>query len=155
MIFIDLDGVCADFDEAILRTYGVNLKGTSKYVGSAQEVPVSIDFSELGHDFYSNLPVIEGTLEAISRMPAKYMFLTGTCTNPGCYSGKFQWLSKLFGDNTIARDKLILCGSESKKLLAGRGRILIDDRIRNIVEWEEAGGIGILHTDWKSTLEVL
>lgn len=31
--------------------------------------------------------------------------------------------------------------------------VLIDDRIRNIVQWEEQGGIGILHTNPYVTLE--
>ncbi len=34
----------------------------------------------------------------------------------------------------------------------GSSNLLIDDYIKNIKEWETAGGIGIIHTDTGKTL---
>ena len=35
------------------------------------------------------------------------------------------------------------------------GNVLIDDRPKNIEAWEAAGGIGIIHTSAKETIEKL
>ena len=35
------------------------------------------------------------------------------------------------------------------------GNVLIDDRPKNIEAWENAGGIGILHTSAKETINKL
>ena len=45
--------------------------------------------------------------------------------------------------------------AESKKNYARKDAILIDDRISNINDWNNAGGIGILHTSTSSTLTKL
>jgi hypothetical protein len=45
--------------------------------------------------------------------------------------------------------------SASKQNYAGSNRILIDDLESNIKEWEEKGGIGILHKNAITTLKIL
>jgi len=67
--------------------------------------------------------------------------------------GKVQWLSKELG-NQYAKNA-ILCFRPEKSLQSGSSRVLIDDNSENIHEWEEAGGIGILHEDTKSTIQNL
>jgi hypothetical protein len=48
---------------------------------------------------------------------------------------------------------------EAKKAFAktkdGRPNVLIDDYIKNIKEWESAGGMGIRHTNVSKTLAEL
>ena len=48
---------------------------------------------------------------------------------------------------------LIICRAMDKHLLARPNHILIDDRQKNVDEWNAAGGIGILHTgDYADTM---
>ena len=59
--------------------------------------------------------------------------------------GKKAWLSK----NAKPTGKIHLVQRADKKKYAtsnGKPNILIDDYIKNIKEWESAGGIGIHHT---------
>lgn len=63
-------------------------------------------------------------------------------------SGKLQWVSKNIPGTTL------ICIRE-KFLYAERDAILIDDMEKNIVAWNDQGGIGILHTNTASTEEKL
>ena len=51
--------------------------------------------------------------------------------------------------------KLNLAYSHNKQKYAAPSHILIDDRKDNIEDWESQGGIGILHTSAKETIECL
>jgi len=51
--------------------------------------------------------------------------------------------------------KLNLAYSHNKQKYAAPSHILIDDRKDNIEQWESKGGIGILHTSAKETIECL
>ena len=42
-----------------------------------------------------------------------------------------------------------------KAAYAFEGSVLIDDRQNNTDAWNEAGGIGIVHTSAKNTIEIL
>jgi hypothetical protein len=55
----------------------------------------------------------------------------------------------------IPGTKLILRYASQKQELAEPNAILIDDRIKNIEQWESAGGIGILHTSAADTISQL
>jgi hypothetical protein len=46
-------------------------------------------------------------------------------------------------------------GKKLKKNFATPTSILIDDTESNIDDWIGAGGIGILHKDWGTTLQIL
>ena len=74
-------------------------------------------------------------------------FLTGPIPLSDCFKGKAEWIMDFLPKRgRWALQDLIICPSKDKRFLAGPTRILIDDRISNIKEWEEAGGIGIHHT---------
>ena len=51
--------------------------------------------------------------------------------------------------------KLNLEYSRSKHKYAAPNHVLIDDREDIIKDWEDKGGIGILHTSTKNTIECL
>jgi len=68
--------------------------------------------------------------------------------------GKRQWLRKNVGEN-FATTAIIVNGAIFKQRYSGKNKILIDDVIRNINQWEEKGGIGIHHTNTRKTLEIL
>ena len=58
----------------------------------------------------------------------------------------------------IPKQRINLVLRQEKKDYAvtdGIQNILIDDYIKNIREWEQAGGIGIHHTDVKRTINTI
>ena len=83
------------------------------------------------------------------------------CINYGCNSfcherkrspktGKIKWV-----EQNIPGTPLLLKSAELKQLYASSNSILIDDRADNIQRWNEAGGIGILHTSAADSIQQL
>ncbi len=64
--------------------------------------------------------------------------------------GKRVWVKR-----ELPGTKLILRYASQKQEYASPTSILIDDRQKNIDQWEAAGGIGILHTSTANTIEQL
>lgn len=69
-----------------------------------------------------------------------------------CESDKLVWVKKNFGELKF------FCDVEKQNYvgrLPGALQILIDDREKNIKDWEEAGGIAILHVSAADTIDKL
>ena len=62
---------------------------------------------------------------------------------------------RIWKKRNMPATKMILAYAKDKKNYANSTSILIDDREENINQWEEAGGIGILHTSASSTIAQL
>lgn len=74
--------------------------------------------------------------------------------DPNCRPGKKHWLQK----NAKPKGEVHLVERAAKQKFAttnGKPNILIDDYIKNIKEWEAAGGIGIHHTNPSSSISQL
>ena len=69
--------------------------------------------------------------------------------------GKMQWLQK---NTRVKRSDIHLVLRDKKVKFAqtkDKPNILIDDYIKNIREWESAGGIGITHKSVRNTISEL
>ena len=146
LIFLDLDGVLADF--------GNHAQSENKIKPDGK-----IDWDALDYTWWVTMPAYKGAREFYDETLklGVVRFLTGPVLNESCYAGKAHWVQDFVPERgkDILED-LIICGSENKFLVAAQGRILVDDRASNIKEWIEAGGIGILHTgDFKDTMKKL
>ena len=80
----------------------------------------------------------------------KPILLSAPSRNNESRLGKRVWAKR-----NLPGVKLILAFADNKKNYANENSILIDDREKNINQWKEAGGIGILHTDAASTIAQL
>ena len=65
---------------------------------------------------------------------------------------KNEWIKRYVDPGVVVT--CTMSGSQ-KAAFAYEGSVLIDDRKKNIDAWESAGGIGILHTSAKETIETL
>ncbi len=76
-------------------------------------------------------------------------------TDPNSRPGKLKWLKLNFQFSDSERIHLTDRRRDKQKFATTNGvaNILIDDYRKNITEWEEAGGIGILHTNVDETIE--
>lgn len=158
-LFLDMDGVLCDFATAAFdaceqkfnpMTYPKGEWELSKaWGGTEKDMWQCID--DNGSPFWENLtkyPWAE-TLLALSNtvtiLSSPYWF-------PSCHYGKAAWHE----DNIGREIELILC--KSKHLLAGPGRVLIDDNNKNCERWQAAGGYAILfpavwNSGWRHALE--
>lgn len=154
ILYIDMDGVIADFDKAMNRIApnlplgdGPDYDVRSKMV---DEIVTPLD------QFFQELEPIEGAIEAVELLKDKYdvYFLsTPMSAVPHSYMGKRVWIKEHFGE--WANKKLIL--THRKDLCIGH--ILIDDRTRNGAA-EFRGklmqfGEGKAYPNWKSVLKEL
>lgn len=139
-IFVDMDGVLSDFDSHA-KTHGkFDDAGSPKW-------------DEMDFHWWFTMPAFENmkAFYAALKEIGNTSFLTGPSVSPLCHHGKAAWIESQW--NKWALSELIICPSSRKYYLSAPGRILIDDRIRNIEEWNAAGGAGILHKgDYADTL---
>ncbi len=144
--FVDLDGVLTDFEKKLAETLGKKLdrewdfgndpKVWAKIDDAGEEFWVTMEWMPDGHELWDYIKDFKPTV------------LTSPSRHPTSKSGKKIWLKEnLPGVPAIIDSK--------KEEYAKDGYILIDDREKNIKKWEEAGGIGVLHKDTKSTIKKL
>jgi len=147
-VFCDMDGVLVDFNKGYHKLTGIQLDDTY-HTSSEFWDPIN----EKGQEFWSELEwtedgkelwdYISKTLPVVLSAPSRNGF--------GSRKGKVEWCDRELPKGV----KLILAYSKHKKKHSGKNRILIDDRKSNIDDWIKSGGIGILHTSTKNTIEEL
>ena len=152
-IFIDMDGVLVDFLAGVSDMLGRPLTsddyGHSEYDERKEELtnkrlfrnlPPMVDYHELiGYVKHTGLPwEILTAAGAINRNIVVY--------------DKNEWIKRYVDPGVVVT--CTMTGSQ-KAAFAFEGSVLIDDRQKNIEAWENAGGIGILHTSAKETIEAL
>lgn len=145
-IFLDIDGVVADFD-AHATAHG-------KYDDKGQPKWDTLDLA-----WWKSMPAFNGArafYDALAKQ-APVKFLTAPVPSTDCFTGKAEWVQGFLPERgKFALLDLIICHSKAKQFLAAPRNILIDDRQKNIDEWQAAGGIGILHDgDFAKTLQKL
>ena len=145
IIYVDLDGVVADFDKGKLEH---PLGGVTPYIGRPDKLP----------GVYENLAPIPNAIESVNKLLNDtnfevYFLSTAPWDNPEAWMHKRLWVAKYF-DEKLIRKRLIL--SHHKQLLIGD--YLIDDRRFNGAsefegEWIHFGSEQF--SDWKSVLDYL
>ena len=141
-IFLDLDGVLADFQRHAEQQNKISSDGKIKR-------------EELDYNWWVTIPSCEGAREfydAVQKMGI-VKFLTGPMLNEECFSGKARWVQNFVPEKGkfILHD-LIICSSKDKAYLARAQHILVDDRAENIRAWEEARNAARATIRWKFTV---
>lgn len=149
MIYIDLDGVMADFYGAV-----ESLTGSKEYSKDIWKVIEKED------NFFYNLKRCEGAWRLISYLESLYIkgeFLTALPLPTGklwqAQKDKVDWVR-----STLQVNWQVNCVQDwgHKRYFCRTNRdILIDDLERNCRDWEDAGGIAILHNNFDDTLKKL
>ncbi|MCQ1535795.1 hypothetical protein FTO70_08920 [Methanosarcina sp. KYL-1] len=156
-LFLDMDGVLTDFTGAC-EQLGEHMM--SWYVSDKDRFWKRV--TEAGVGFWSDMPWMGGGRELhgflkccgfsptiLSALP--YPDRKAALAN--ARKGKIAWLRNELGP--AYADEAILCFRPEKALHSAPARVLIDDNSKNICEWEEAGGIGILHKNTTRTIRCL
>lgn len=146
-LYLDLDGVMADFDYAFTEQTGC--------------FPSDLSDDELWEAVYKNptffadLPMCPGAADFFQFL-LFYKLDPIICT--ACPKSKYEtvalqkreWVRRNLSDDLMV---LPVMGGRNKWLFMHKpGDILIDDFQKNIVRWNDAGGVGILHKgDFEAT----
>ncbi len=114
IIYIDLDGVVADFDKAVSN---LSLSEKSKYKDNYQNIS----------GIFAQLLPISGSIDAIEKISQKYdtyILTAAPWHNPTAWSDKLIWVKKF-----LPKMKKRLIISHNKHL--NKGDFLIDDNTYN------------------------
>jgi hypothetical protein len=143
-LYIDLDGVLADFDRGVLEITG--------RLPAAQPLGAMWRALARSPDFFATLPFAPGG-ERLWRhcAPLAPTILTGVPWGDWAAPQKRHWVAERLGPDV----PVITCMSREKAGESGPGHILIDDRASLRAAWEAAGGVFIHHTDADSTITAL
>ena len=127
ILYIDMDGVIADFDKEI-KKYDPTLETSDKLPNWEEREKRVDDIVNSNPSFFTDLELINGAKENVEKLMDIYdvYFLSTPMLNvPMCYPMKKLWIYNHFGEK--AKEKLIL--TNRKDLCVGD--FLIDDRVKN------------------------
>lgn len=162
IMYCDMDGVLVDFISGANKVAKDN-NFSEEWVELANK---SQDFAwkiinELGSDFWMNLDWEKDGKKLWNKIKkynpiilSAYPYsIEDPTVKTDAIIGKKDWIAKNIGDNDAS--KAIICSRDEKAMFAESNAILIDDMEKNIKEWQEAGGVGVLHKSYGSTLNKL
>lgn len=146
IIFLDMDGVLADFDKYVCETHGFETK-------------------EKWKDNWAGLP--ERVFNELEKMPDADLLVEYTKSySPQILTAipkrdkvryarmdKMRWAKRHYGFlswevNVVYREEKLMYATAEQY----SPNILIDDNYKNIEEWKKQGGAGILHTSTETTI---
>lgn len=146
LCFIDLDGVLVDFVQGAFDYHDIKIPWPEIKWDFLKQAGISpADFwSPLDQPFWASLrPTSEFSViidEVERKFGAENVFLCSSpCETAGCITGKAMWVERHLPSYSR---RLIL--TNRKEVFSGPGRVLIDDRDENVIDWCKAGGTGIL-----------
>jgi hypothetical protein len=146
-LYLDCDGVLADFDKGATAVLGMPPRvfekrfGLGKFWAKLASAP----------DFYFSLPLLDGAMELFEAVKhLDPIILTGLPRGNWAADQKVRWAAQHFPGTRI-----ITTMARDKRNHAKEGDVLVDDQLRHAHLWEEVGGIFIHHKDVPTTLAEL
>lgn len=143
-LFVDLDGVLADFDRGVLAVTGKRPEELSLKTmwGALSRAP----------RFFETLDFMEDA-EALWRfcLPHHPTILTGLPLGSWAPSQKKRWVARMLG----AHVPVITCMSRDKPRWSGPEHVLVDDRASAREGWERKGGIFVHHVSAEQSIAAL
>jgi hypothetical protein len=149
IIYCDIDGVIADFDARFRELAKMSPDQYEEKYG-IEKFWNFID-NEIGVRFWVGIPWMQDGKQLWEYIKKyKPTLLSAPSRNNESRLGKRLWVKK-----HIPGTKLVLASRVNKQDYAKPNAILIDDRPDTIVEWENKGGVGILHKSAEETIQKL
>ena len=150
-IYLDMDGVLANFSDHYRKLFGVEPTLKSKDDPHISKI--------LGTDFFKNLEKFS-TSDDVVKLALKYGGNRyGICSSPlrgdfqNSSDNKKQWL--LLNLSPLPNKIIFTRKKEKYAVQDGHSNVLIDDKLSNIEKWNAAGGHGILYDAKQHTIQYL
>lgn len=144
-LFLDCDGVLANFEEAATRIFGKPPReaeaeiGSNKFWRTLKRQP----------NFYGTLPLMPDAMVLYNAV--KHLnptILTGCPLHGWAEPQKIEWAARCFPGVPITT-----CPAKDKReYMTGPGDILVDDQLKYAPLWREYGGVFVHHTNAENTL---
>jgi len=155
-IYVDMDGVVADFDQRFKDLSGISPREFEEKYGKN----AFWDFIDEGENklkFWVGIPQMSDAKQLIDYVSKyDYEMLTAPSLKKQSLMGKGLWVKNQTNKGLFpSKPKVNYKSAKNKKDFAAPNHILIDDREDTINSWNTAGGIGILHTSAANTISQL
>lgn len=147
-LFLDVDGVLADFDGGVVRLTGLTPEQLEAQRGRGGFWKALAR----AEGFYANLDPLPGAEDMVEQLRhLKPILLTGLPLGKWAAPQKRKWAQRHFPDL-----KIVTCMARDKWRYARPGDVLVDDREKARNPWVEQGkGRFVLHRSPETTLEEL
>ena len=148
-IYCDMDQVLCDFMSSADKIVGGSFVQTDKKIRWTKIAQTK--------DFWANLAWMPGAKRLYSFI-AKYnphILSAASDRDVNSRPGKLKWLDK---NTKFKRSNINIVERKNKKKFAttnNKPNVLVDDYLKNIKEWESAGGTGVHHIDIGKTIAEL
>lgn len=146
-LYLDCDGVLADFDKGATAILGLAPRAYEKKHG------IGRFWQKLASapDFYFGLPLMPDAMELFAAVRHLHpVILTGLPRGNWAADQKVRWAAQYFPGT-----KIITTLARDKRDHAREGDVLVDDQLKHRHLWEEVGGIFIHHRDARRTIDEL
>jgi hypothetical protein len=147
ILFLDCDGVLADFDKGATAVLGMPPKAFEKRHGAGRLWAALTR----APDFYFSLPLLPDAadlFEAVRHLDP--VILTGLPRGNWAADQKVRWAARHFPGTRI-----ITTMARDKRNHGKPGDVLVDDMLKNAPSWEEMGGVFVHHKNADTTLNAL
>ncbi len=146
-IFLDCDGVLADFDKGAAAVLGMPPRQFEKRYGLGRFWKRLAQAPE----FYATLPMMPDALELYEGVRhTNPVILTGCPRGGWAERQKERWAAEHFPGVPI-----ITCMARNKRDHSRPGDVLVDDTLKHRHLWEEVGGVFIHHRSAAESLAEL
>jgi hypothetical protein len=146
-LYLDCDGVLADFDAGAAKLFGMPAKdfqgknGAGRFWARIAKSP----------DFYGTLPLMPDAMELFNAVRhLDPIILTGLPRGSWAAPQKVRWAAHHFPGT-----KILTVMAVDKRNHCTEGDVLVDDTLKYRPLWEEAGGVFVHHTSAKETIDRL
>ena len=154
-IFVDMDGVVADFDQRFIDLSGMLPKEYENKYGKNAFWDFIDEKNKL--KFWIGIPQMsdaQSLMDYVSQY--NYELLTSPSIKQQSLMGKGLWVKNHTNKGLFkSKPKVNYRFAKKKVEFAAPNHILIDDRADTINSWNAAGGVGILHTSAANTISQL
>jgi hypothetical protein len=148
-IFVDMDGVLTDFNKRYKEIYLISTSDKTNFEDNFRAFIDANHFATL--DTLEGFSTLKNYLDSLSIEKCILSSTGRKEKHMDVSTQKMIWLA----DKGITWPKIFVPGKHLKKQYANPNSILIDDTESVINDWNEAGGIGILHKNAKTTIQTL
>lgn len=151
-IYLDMDGVIADFNRRYKELYKIEPKEADTYKTFDKFFNIFIAERQ-----FAKLDLMPDAMELINylrSLPIPTEILSSTSSekrDADIREQKIEWLNK----HNLEFPVNLVPGKRFKRTFSNPNSLLIDDTSQNIDQWRVEGGIGILHTDTITTIGIL
>jgi hypothetical protein len=156
-VYLDMDGVLADFDQRFRDLSGMAPKDFENKYGRKAFWDLIDEENKV--KFWVGIPTMPGAADLVNAVKDyDYELLTSPSAKKQSYLGKILWVKNHTGDVFPSKPRINFKKAKEKHLVKpqlAKTDILIDDREDTIGRWNAAGGTGIVYKNISQVLNDL